>query len=102
MIALFSALEEEIRDFKKEVIVSKVSSYRCCRIYQGKCRSRDCLMVLTGMGTEHAKQVAQMIIATYPVRVLISTGFGGSLNKQTKDGDIVIYKKLFTDNQTFN
>ena len=56
------------------------------------------MLVLAGQGGEHAKQVTQLVLATYPVRVLISTGFCGSLNGKTDVGDIVVYSRLAFDN----
>jgi nucleoside phosphorylase len=94
LIAVFSALEEEIRDFKTGMSIRKISSYRCCRMYEGKYGEKECVLVLTGMGGEHARQVTQLIVSTYPVSALISTGFGGSLNSKTGVGDVVIYSKL--------
>jgi adenosylhomocysteine nucleosidase len=94
VIAIFSALDEEIREFKMGMSIEKDSSYQCCRMYQGKYRGKDCVLVVTGMGGEHARQVTQLILSTYPVSALISTGFGGSLNRKTQIGDLVIYSKL--------
>jgi nucleoside phosphorylase len=75
--------------------IRKTSSYRCCRMYEGNYGKRECVLVLTGMGGEHARQVTQLITSTYPVSALISTGFGGSLNHKTAVGDVVIYARLF-------
>lgn len=94
MIAVFSALEDEIRDFKAGLSIRKTSSYQCCKMYEGQYRQRDCVLVLTGMGGEHARQVTQLIVSTYPVTALISTGFGGSLNRRTDIGDVLIYAGL--------
>jgi nucleoside phosphorylase len=94
MIAVISALEEEVRDFKRAMSVKRTSSYQCCRIYEGRCANEDVVLALTGVGGEHAKQVAQLILATYPVKTLISTGFCGSLNDKTRIGDVVVYSSL--------
>ncbi len=94
MIAVVSALEQEIRDFKRRMAVRRMSSYQCCRIYEGKIRDTECLLVLTGVGRKHASEVTQLIFATYPVRALISTGFCGSLNDKIDAGDIMVYTGL--------
>jgi nucleoside phosphorylase len=94
MIAVISALEEEIKDFKRAISIKRVSSYRCCRFYEGHCENQDIVLALTGVGAEHAKQVAHLILATYPVKTLISTGFCGSLNDKTRIGDIVVYSRI--------
>jgi adenosylhomocysteine nucleosidase len=97
VIVVISALEEEIRDLKRGMSIKRVSSYHCCRFYEGKYANKDIVLVLTGQGGEHAKQVTQLVLATYPVRVLISTGFCGSLNSKTEVGDIVVYSRLSFD-----
>jgi adenosylhomocysteine nucleosidase len=93
MIALISALDEEIRDFRRGMSIRRISSYQCCRFYEGRLGNRDIILALSGMGGEHAKQVSQLILATYPVEVLISTGFCGSLNGKTGPGDMVVYSR---------
>ncbi len=95
MIALISAMEEEIGDLKRAMEIRKTASYQCCRIYEGKFGGKENLLVLTGVGGEHAQQVTQLILTTYPISAVISTGFGGSLNPKTDVGDVVIYAQLF-------
>lgn len=99
MIALISALEEEVRDLKRNMEIRRTASYQCCRIYEGEFAGKANLLVLTGIGGEHAQQVTQLILATYPVRLMVSTGFGGSLNPKTDVGDVVIYAQLFNGDQ---
>ncbi len=99
MIAIFSALDEEIRDFKKGIKLIKTLHYKNCRIYEGLYGlKQNCLLVLTGIGREFASQAARMIIHEYPVSLLVSTGFGGGLNDRTGVGDIVVYSKLICEN----
>ena len=100
MLAVLSALEVEIKDFKKGMVINQTSSYQCCKFYRGRYRGRECLLALTGMGAKHAGQVTQLILATYPVKAVISTGFGGSLNAKTGVGDIVVYDRLINGDQT--
>ncbi len=100
MIALLSAMEEEMRDLKRGMKIRKTSSYQCCRIYEGIFAGRENLLVITGIGGEHARQVTQMILATYPISALISTGFGGGLNPKTAVGDIVVCTKLFNGDKS--
>lgn len=97
MIAIFSALEEEVRDLKKGMSIYKTSFQGKIRIYEGKCGNRESLLVLTGMGKESARNAAEMVLTRYSVQSVISTGFGGSLNNRTKTGDIVVYSDLICE-----
>jgi adenosylhomocysteine nucleosidase len=94
MIAIMSALEEEVREFKKGMVITKTSREQDCRIYEGNCAKKDSLLVLTGVGRERAQKTTEFILNKFPVNALVSTGFGGSLNGKTATGDIVIYAKI--------
>jgi nucleoside phosphorylase len=94
MIALISALEEEVRDLKKGMAIIKTYSGPVCRVYEGKCAKKDCLLVLTGVGKERARRATEFILNKFQVSALISTGFGGALNNKTSAGDIVIYLRI--------
>jgi adenosylhomocysteine nucleosidase len=94
VIALFSALKEELSDFKGEMLISKTFFSQDCSFYEGKCNNKDSLMVLTGVGRERAQKAVELALEKYPITSLISTGFGGSLNCKTKAGDIVVCSRL--------
>ena len=94
MIALFSALNQEVDGLKKMMFVSGTSSYKECRITEGKCGSKENLLVLTGVGKENARQAIEIVLEKYAVSAIISTGFGGALNEKTKVGDIVMCSGL--------
>jgi nucleoside phosphorylase len=94
LIAIFSALKEEVGEFRKQMFVTGVSRIQKCRIMEGNCGDRDCLLILTGVGKENAWQAAELVLAKYPVSALISTGCGGALNEKTKVGDIVVCSRL--------
>jgi adenosylhomocysteine nucleosidase len=94
LIAIFSALKEEVVEFKKQMSVTGTSRFQQCRIIEGKFSGRDCLLILTGVGKENARQATEMALGKYPVSVLISAGFGGALNEKTKVGDIVVCSRL--------
>jgi len=94
MIAIFCALEEEIRDIKKRVRMHRTSPFQGCRIWQGRYGRRESLLVLTGVGKEKAEKAAAWVLSRYPVEVVISTGFAGALNGRTEAGDIIVYTRL--------
>jgi adenosylhomocysteine nucleosidase len=99
MIAIFSALEAEVRELKKEMVIKTTSIDQDCRIYAGIWVGKDILLVLSGVGKERAKLAAGLILNKYPVDALISSGFGGGLNNQTAAGDVVIYSALICEDK---
>jgi adenosylhomocysteine nucleosidase len=94
MIAVFGALEEEIRECRKGMQIQRVSACQGYKVWEGKFGSQKGLLILTGVGKERAQQAADRVMNKYPVRLIMSTGFGGGLNEKTKVGDIVICSRL--------
>jgi len=99
MIAIFSALEAEVGELKKGMVIKTTSIDQDCRIYAGKLAGKDILLVLSGMGKERAKLAAGLVLNKYPVGALVSSGFGGALNNQTTAGDVVIYATLICEDK---
>ncbi len=93
MIAIFSALELEVRQFKKGMKITKTSTFRDCRVYEGETAGKNVLLVLTGMGKERAEIATGWVLDNFRVSTLVSSGFGGSLNDKTTTGDIAVYLK---------
>jgi nucleoside phosphorylase len=94
MLAIFSALEEEIGDYKKTLQLKRLQACREYKAWSGQSSRQECLLVLTGQGKEQAGRTAGWILGHYPVSLVISTGFGGALNEKTKAGDVIVYSRL--------
>jgi len=94
MIVIFSALKEEVSSLKGRLAESETAHPDTCRIYKGQIGSRDCLLVLTGVGKARALAAAREVLDLYPVSLVISTGFAGGLNRRTAFGHTVIYQNL--------
>jgi adenosylhomocysteine nucleosidase len=97
LIAFLVALEEEARELKRSMVITRTSAFQFCRIFEGKLAGKDVLLVLTGMGKTQAKAATEWILDKYPIVAVISSGFGGALNNKTAVGDIVIYSTLTCD-----
>ncbi|MBN1189269.1 MAG: hypothetical protein JXA46_05900 [Dehalococcoidales bacterium] len=91
MLAVFSALEAEIKDLKKHAGIYHTTQYGECRIHEGICGEKTVLLVVTGMGREKAERAADRVLGSYPVSRVVSTGFGGALNERSRAGDIIVY-----------
>ena len=94
MIALLAAMKTEITYLKKAMTITRITTYKSGRVYQGTIASKDCLLMVTGVGKQHAQQATEFITEKYPVGLLISTGFAGALNSKSRVGDIVIYSGI--------
>lgn len=94
MLSIFAALEAEVREFKKGMVIVRTSTYQDCRVFEGRLAGKDILLVLTGMGEKRAKTAAQYVLDKFPVSALVSSGFAGALNDKTAVGDIVVYTVL--------
>jgi adenosylhomocysteine nucleosidase len=94
MLAVFGALELEIKELRKRMQINRVCSYPDFSIREGKYGPREVLLVLTGVGQEKAKNALNGVLAQYPICLIMSIGFGGALNDKTNAGDIVVYSKL--------
>jgi nucleoside phosphorylase len=54
----------------------------------------DCVLITSGMGIQHAKQAAKIIVETVHPRILISFGIAGAVEADLKIGDVVEATKV--------
>jgi adenosylhomocysteine nucleosidase len=64
------------------------------RLYRGKLKNKDTLLVQTGMGKQRAENATQFILEHYPITAIISLGFAGGLNPELRIGDVVVCSML--------
>ncbi len=95
MIGIIAASEQEIGAFLTAILVRRRYSYQCCRFYEGRLDRKEIVIALAGEGREHAGQVALLILETYQLDVLISTGFATALHEELKPHDIFVMPKIF-------
>jgi len=94
MIALFSALREELSGLQKQMELVEIPSEPACRLYGGEYRGRDVLLVQTGMGQERAETATKYVLERYAVGTMISLGFAGALTEELEVGDAVVCATL--------
>ncbi len=90
MLAIMGAFGQEIVDLRRQMAVEEVVANQACRLYRGKFKDRDTLLVQTGMGRERAENATQFILERYPVTAIISIGFAGALAPELRIGDVVV------------
>lgn len=95
MLALLGAFGQEIVDLRRQIVVEEVVARRDCRLYRGKFKNIDILLVKTGMGKERAENATEFILERYPVIAIISLGFAGALVPELRIGDVVVCSTLY-------
>ncbi|HXZ94823.1 MAG TPA: 5'-methylthioadenosine/S-adenosylhomocysteine nucleosidase [Dehalococcoidia bacterium] len=96
MIAIFGAFGQEIVNFRRQMVVEEVVSMRACKVYRGKFKNKDTILVQTGMGKERAENATRFALERYPVTAIISLGFAGGLAPELKIGDVVVCSTLLS------
>jgi adenosylhomocysteine nucleosidase len=90
MLALLGAFGQEIADLRRQMVIEEVAASGVCRLYRGKFKGRDTLLVQTGMGRERAENATQFLLERYPVTAIVSLGFAGALSPELGIGDVVV------------
>ncbi len=94
MLAIFGAFGQEIVDFRRQMVIEEVVAKPVCRLYRGKFKNRETLLVQTGMGKERAENATRFTLEHYPVTAIISLGFAGALAPELRIGDVVVCSAL--------
>ncbi|SHJ45344.1 5'-methylthioadenosine/adenosylhomocysteine nucleosidase [Hespellia stercorisuis] len=90
MIGIIGAMEEEVADLKKMMIVHDTVEQASMTFFRGMLCEREVVIVQSGIGKVNAAICAQILIDKFGVDTLINTGVAGSLNAEINIGDMVI------------
>ncbi len=88
MIALFYALESEIKELKRRHGSERLSAYRDCRVDRSRFGAKEVLLIGHGVGKRRTLEALDYVLPNYPVTLVISAGFAGALNDKSKAGDV--------------
>jgi adenosylhomocysteine nucleosidase len=94
MLALIGAMNDEIKDIRRNMTVDGVDESGDALIYRGRYKGNNLLLVKTGVGKQKAQVALRFLLSHYPVTAMMSTGFAGALKPELKVGDIVIYSSV--------
>jgi adenosylhomocysteine nucleosidase len=101
VIAIMGAVNAEISQVKKAMVVEQSISGQDCSLFVGTYVDKHILLARSGVGKQRAEGCVQTILDDYPVKTLINLGFGGALSSQSNIGDLIICKKfLSTEGQS--
>jgi len=95
MLAILGAFGQEIVDYRRQMVIEEVVAGPLCRLYRGKFKNRETVLVQTGMGKERAENATRFILERYPITAMISLGFAGALAPQLRIGDVVVCSTLY-------
>ncbi len=90
MIAILSALEEELRGFIKKSKIIRTEIWNGHEIRIVKFAGRDVVITDTGVGKVQAALVSGHVIGVYQPEALFYTGIAGALKDNLSIGDVVI------------
>jgi nucleoside phosphorylase len=94
MLAVFSALEEEISGLRTSMVIEDIDTRDGGRIYRGTYKGRHLLLVTSGVGKRRALAVCRSVLDHYPVTVIVSLGFAGALKPECKTGDMFLCSSM--------
>ncbi|XJS09922.1 5'-methylthioadenosine/adenosylhomocysteine nucleosidase [Aerococcaceae bacterium WGS1372] len=94
IIGLIGAMEEEIRELKKEIINQEVIDTFGMTFYKGNLEDKEVVLVQSGIGKVNAAMMVTLLYQHFNVTHIINTGSAGALDSALDVGDIIIAHSL--------
>jgi adenosylhomocysteine nucleosidase len=95
MVAIISALKEEICGILKKTDLLSVTEEKSWKLYKVNYKSRQILLLQSGIGKENVISSVSYLLDKHQISTIISLGFAGALRDDLKPGDLVLYSQLF-------
>jgi len=90
MIAILVAVKQELYPILRLANARNIVRQEHLDFYEGTLAGQPVALLALGVGKECARIAAEMTIKCYRPDLIISAGFGGGLQEQVRNGDIVI------------
>lgn len=90
MIAILVAVRQELRPILRRADADHVVRQEHLDFHEGTLGGQPVALLALGIGKECARIAAEMTIRCYRPDLIISAGFGGGLQPDIHDGDIVV------------
>lgn len=90
MIAILVAVKQELNPILRRANAPHIVRQEHLDFYEGTLADQPVALLALGVGKECARIAAEMTIKCYRPDLVICAGFGGGLQEQLNDGDIVI------------
>jgi len=93
-IAIVGAVREEIAGIKRKMKVEESGSAGDVKYWAGVWEGRRVVLVQSGMGKARALEAIQKIAERFPLALIISMGYAGSVDMELNLGDLVLADKV--------
>jgi adenosylhomocysteine nucleosidase len=90
MIAILVAVRQELKPILRRADANHVVRQEHLDFHEGTLGGRPVALLALGIGKECARIAAEMTIRCYRPDLIISAGFGGGLQQNVEDGDIIV------------
>jgi adenosylhomocysteine nucleosidase len=90
MIAILVAVKQELNPILRRANATHVVRQEHLDFHEGTLAGQPVALLALGVGKDCARIAAEMTIKCYRPDLVISAGFGGALQENVRDGDIVI------------
>jgi len=93
-IGIITAMDEEAIPIKQKLENITEEQIYDLKIYKGKIKNTNYLLVKSGIGKVNAARATQVLIDNYKIEYIINIGVCGSLSENLHIGDFVLGKTL--------
>lgn len=90
MIGIIGAMEEEVHEIKKLMIVEESRENHGYLFYQGSMNNKDVVLLQGGIGKVNATIATTLLFQYFPIDIVINIGSAGGVNLAQNVGDVVI------------
>ncbi|MBQ6998915.1 MAG: 5'-methylthioadenosine/adenosylhomocysteine nucleosidase [Clostridia bacterium] len=93
-IGIIGAMEVEIEEIKKNMIVTETTAIAGMNFYKGILENTEVVLAQSGIGKVFAAACTQAMIMNFAPDCIINIGVCGGLSKELKTGDIILGDKV--------
>ena len=94
MIAVFAAMESELKSLIREASISTQEKWKDVKIYRGGFEGSDVLLAVTGVGKVLTAAAVQKLLSENDCTCCLFIGIAGALNPVYSIGDLIIAQDL--------
>ena len=95
MLAILTALREELTDYLAAGAFKRTATAQSIRYYQSEAQP-DVVVVEGGMGRERAETATEEVIERFEPDIIISAGFAGAVKAELQPGDLLVCDMLMS------
>lgn len=93
-IGIIFAMEEELKELKKQVKIINTKKIYDCTFYEGNINKHEVILVESGVGKVNAARCCQILIDHINPDYIFNIGVAGGINPKVSIGDIIVGEKL--------